>query len=100
MELVLGKKKYTVDVITARKLKQTLAFKKKFEILQAQETDEERLIDEMLSYIVNIYSFKKGEEVVKQFTEDDILDNLPLSELNKVFNETVESVLAVFTEKN
>lgn len=95
-------KEYTLDFISARKLKQTIAFKKKYDILSSQikdkdsDVDEERLLDEMARYIVDIFSYRKGEETVKPFTEEDIWDYLSLKDFQSKFSEIIESVISEF----
>ena len=93
-------KEYTLDFISARKLKLTLAFKKRYDILSSQmkagEVDEERLLDEMAKYIVDIFAFRKGEEVQKQFSEDDIWDYMSLKDFQAKFSEIIEAVIGEF----
>lgn len=89
-------KEYTLDFISARKLKQTIAFKKKYDILTAQKTDEERLLDEMANYIVDIFSYREGEKTIKPFSSDDIWDYMGLKDFQGKFAEIMEIVISEF----
>ena len=95
LSIQIAEQNFNLDVITVRKLNQTMAFKTKFEVLQAQNKQEE-MIDAMLEYIVQIFSIKKGEEVVYAFDKDFLLDNLPLQDLHNTFNTVITGILSVF----
>lgn len=95
LSIKIAEQTFTLETITVRKLNQTMAFKTKFEILQAQGKQEE-MIDAMLDYMVQIFSVKKGEEVKYAFDKDYLLDNMPLQDLHETFNATITGVLNVF----
>ena len=96
LSIKIAEETFTLDVITVRKLNQTMAFKSKFEVLQAQNKQEE-MIEAMLDYMVQIFSTKKGEEVKYAFNKDYLLDNMPLQDLHNTFNEVITGVLGVFS---
>lgn len=96
IKINVGKEEFKLEVITVRKLNQTMSFKKKFEILQAQGNNEEELIEAMLDFICTIFSSKNGDKVEYAFDKDFLLDNLPLKELNNTFNYVINAVLGVF----
>lgn len=96
LSIKIGNEKFTLDVITVRKLNQTMLFKKQFELMQAND-EQEAMIEAMVDYIVNIFSTRKGEETIYAFDRDYILDNMPLGDLQKCFQETITAVLEVFS---
>lgn len=73
-------KTFTAPFVSARRLKDTIALKTKF----ANGIDEEKMIDEAATYLVNIYG--------KQFTIDELLDGFPASEF---FTKAVEDMQKV-----
>jgi len=90
LKLKLNGKEYKVKLI------KVLAFKKKQKILLAQGDHEDEIIDDMINFLVDIYSYRDEDKVKYQFTAEDIDEYLPLNELNKVFTETVENIVNVF----
>ena len=100
LSIKINGKEHKLEVITVRKLNQTIAFKKKLAILEAQpQKDEEDIINAMLEYIETIYSIKKGEEIIKPFTVEDILDSLPVNKLQSTFTDTLNGVMDAFSEE-
>lgn len=95
LSILIGNEKFTLDVITVRKLNQTMKFKKKFDLMQAND-EQEAMIDAMIDYMVDIFSVRKGEETIYAFDKDYILDNMPLGDLQAKFQETITAVLEVF----
>ena len=96
LQIKIGQETFTLATITVRKLNQTMKFKKKFDILQAQGDKEAEMFDAMVDYLVEVFSIKKGEEVEYAFDADYILDNLPLSELQSTFQYTINTIMSVF----
>lgn len=92
LKIKLNNKEYKVETITAKALKKVIAFKKKHAILQAQGDAEEEIMDAMVDFIVEIYN--------NQFTADDVWEYLPLGELNKEFNGSVEIIMDVFSSND
>lgn len=96
LEIKIGQETFKLSTITVRKLNQTMKFKQKFDILQAQGGKEAEMFDAMVDYLVEIFSIKKGEEVVYAFDADYVLDNLPLGELQATFQYTINTIMGVF----
>lgn len=96
LQIKIGQETFNLDVITVRKLNQTMKFKKKFDILQAQGDKEAEMFDAMVEYLVDVFSTRKGEEVKYAFDADYILDNMPLAELQATFQYTLNTIMGVF----
>lgn len=96
LQIKIGQETFTLSTITVRKLNQTMKFKKKFDLLQAQGDKEAEMFDAMVDYLVEVFSVRKGEEVEYAFNADYIMDNLPLSELQSTFQYTINTIMSVF----
>lgn len=96
LKLEIGQETFTVGTVTVRKIHQTLDLQEKINKIIEEKKGEKAMIDAMIDYLVEIFSIKKGEEVTYQFDRDYIMDNMPLNQLNKKFDEIFNTVLKVF----
>lgn len=96
IELKIGQETFKLASVTVRKIHQTLDLQEKINKIIEEKQGEKAMIDAMIDYLVEIFSIKKGEEVQYQFDREYILDNMPLNELNKRFDEIFNAILKVF----
>ena len=95
LSIKIGTEEFKLDVITVRKLNHTMQFKKKFDLMQSNG-EEGAMIDSMIDYLVDIFSTRQGEKTTYAFDKDYVLDNMPLGDLQRCFQETITAVLEVF----
>lgn len=88
LKIKLNNKEYKVESITAKALKRVMKFKKRYEILQAQGEEQEGMIDAMIEFIVDNFD--------GQFSEEELLDYLPLQELKPTFEYILTTIMDIF----
>lgn len=96
LELKIGQETFKIGTVTVRKIHQTLDLQEKIDRIIKEKQGEKAMVNAMIDYLVEIFSTKKGEEVQYQFDREYILDNMPLGELNKKFDEVFNTILKVF----
>ena len=72
--------------ISARALKDTIDISS-----QIGNNFDSNSVDVMINYLVKVYG--------SQFTYDDILDGVAIEDLVPIFQQTVEGIMAKFSEK-
>ena len=81
------KREFTTPFISGRKLRNTFAMSKKIESLKQDET----MLDEMVSYIVDIFN--------NQFTIDQFYDGIEANKIISTFTELVEEITGTLNKK-
>lgn len=93
LKIELNGKVYGLEVIKASAIKKMMAFNTKNNMLQAHakatgEDVSEKIIDMMTEFLVSIFD--------NQFSEEELLDGLALSDLQPKFNEVIEAIMSAF----
>ena len=94
LKIQLNNKTYGIEKLKASAIKKIIAFQKKNAVLTAQakaegEEASAEILDLMAEFLVSVYEH--------QFTEDELWDGLELAELQPKFDETINTIMDVFS---